>query len=89
MSTLEPINFTRGVPAKKIVWSARGPLEAALLLISLAGLGLVPLRDPSFRIAWLGLFFAICDAVYVSDARVVPSDGIGRSVSMCGRITNS
>jgi len=55
----------------KIVWSARGHLEAALLLTSLAGLGLVPLVyictgiprfgaysfQPPF--AWLGLFFAI------------------------------
>jgi protein-S-isoprenylcysteine O-methyltransferase Ste14 len=55
----------------KIVWSARGRLEAALLLTSLAGLGVVPLvyiftGIPRFAaysfqplFAWLGLFFAI------------------------------
>ena len=54
-----------------VVRSARGPREIALLLVSLAGLGVVPLVyvateiprfaaynfNPSF--AWLGLFFAI------------------------------
>ncbi len=55
----------------KIVWSARGQLEAALLLISLAGLGIVPLvyvftgmpRSAAYTFhplsAWLGLLFAI------------------------------
>ena len=56
---------------KKTVWSARGPLETALLLISLVGLGVVPLvyvatAMPRFAaysfhplLAWMGLFFAI------------------------------
>jgi protein-S-isoprenylcysteine O-methyltransferase Ste14 len=54
-----------------VVRSARGPREIALLLVSLAGLGLVPLvyvatGMPRFTaysfhplFAWLGLFFAI------------------------------
>jgi protein-S-isoprenylcysteine O-methyltransferase Ste14 len=60
--------YARRSRREKIVWSARGPVETALLLISL---GLVPLVyvataiprfttygfDPLF--AWLGLFFAI------------------------------
>jgi protein-S-isoprenylcysteine O-methyltransferase Ste14 len=60
---------------EKIVLSARGPLETALLLISLTGLGLVPLvyvatGIPRFTtysfhslFAWLGLFFAIAALV--------------------------
>jgi protein-S-isoprenylcysteine O-methyltransferase Ste14 len=55
----------------KVVSTARGPLETALLLISLSGLGLVPLiyvatGIPQFAdyrfypaLAWLGAFFAI------------------------------
>src|SRR6476660_5857141 len=35
--------YARRSRREKIVWSARGPAETALLLISLAGLGLVPL----------------------------------------------
>ena len=56
---------------EKIVLSARGPLETALLLISLSGLGIVPLvyvatGIPRFAaysfhpaLAWLGSLFAI------------------------------
>ena len=56
---------------EKVVLSARGPLETALLIISLLGLGLVPLvyvatGIPRFAaysfhpsLAWLGSFFAI------------------------------
>ena len=63
--------YARRSRREKIVWSARGPVEIALLLISLAGLGLVPLvyvatAIPRFATysfhplsAWLGLFFAI------------------------------
>jgi protein-S-isoprenylcysteine O-methyltransferase Ste14 len=63
--------YARRSRRERIVWTARGHLEAALLLISLAGLGLIPLAyvaaeitrfaayefHPSF--AWLGLLFAI------------------------------
>jgi len=63
--------YARRSRREKIVWSARGSVETALLLISLAGLGLVPLvyvatAIPRFAaygfhplFAWLGLFFAI------------------------------
>jgi protein-S-isoprenylcysteine O-methyltransferase Ste14 len=63
--------YARRSRREKIVWSARGSVETALLLISLAGLGLVPLvyvatAMPRFAaygfhplFAWLGLFFAI------------------------------
>jgi protein-S-isoprenylcysteine O-methyltransferase Ste14 len=54
--------YARRSRREKIVWSARGPVETALLLISLAGLGLVPLVYVATaipRFAWLGLFFAI------------------------------
>jgi protein-S-isoprenylcysteine O-methyltransferase Ste14 len=63
--------YARRSRREKIVWSARGPVETALLLISLTGLGLVPLgyvatAIPRFTtysfhplFAWLGLFFAI------------------------------
>src|SRR6201987_5353261 len=63
--------YARGARREKIVRSARGPVETALLLISLTGLGLVPLvyvatSIPRFTtysfhplFAWLGLFFAI------------------------------
>lgn len=56
---------------EKIVWSARGPRETTLLLISLTGLGILPLvyiatAIPHFAaytfrpiLAWLGLLFAI------------------------------
>src|ERR1700740_2092288 len=56
---------------ERVVSSARGPLETALLLVSLSGLGLVPLLYvatgiPRFAaysfypsLAWLGSFFAI------------------------------
>jgi protein-S-isoprenylcysteine O-methyltransferase Ste14 len=56
---------------QKIVWSARGPRETALLLISLTGLGILPLvyvttGVPRFAAyafhpiqAWLGLLFAM------------------------------
>jgi protein-S-isoprenylcysteine O-methyltransferase Ste14 len=63
--------YARRSRRERIVWSARGPLEIALLLISLAGLGVVPLvyvatAIPRFAaysfhslLAWLGLFFTI------------------------------
>src|SRR6201998_971769 len=63
--------YARRSRREKIVWSARGPVETTLLLMSLAGLGLVPLlyvatAIPRFAaysfhplFAWLGLFFAI------------------------------
>src|ERR1700741_169577 len=63
--------YARRSRRQKIVRSARGPVETALLLISLTGLGLVPLGYvatgiPRFTtynfhplFAWLGLFFAI------------------------------
>src|ERR1700730_12110119 len=63
--------YARRSRREKILWSARGPVETALLLISLAGLGIVPLgyvatAIPRFTtysfhplFAWLGLFFAI------------------------------
>src|SRR5215470_499665 len=63
--------YARRSRREKIVSSARGPLENALLLISLSGLGLVPLvyvatEIPRFAahgfypsLAWLGSFFAI------------------------------
>src|ERR1700743_2505178 len=63
--------YARRSRRERIVWSARGPVETALLLISLTGLGLVPLvyvatGIPRFTaysfhplFAWLGLFFAI------------------------------
>ena len=63
--------YARRSRRERIVSSARGPRETALLLISLTGLGLVPLvyiataiphlAAYSFHplLAWLGLFFAI------------------------------
>jgi protein-S-isoprenylcysteine O-methyltransferase Ste14 len=63
--------YARRSRREKIVRSARGPVETALLLMSLTGLGLVPLvyvatGIPRFTaysfhplFAWLGLFFAI------------------------------
>ena len=63
--------YARRSRRERVVWTARGHLEAALLLISLAGLGIVPLAYvaagiPRFAayefhpsLAWLGLFFAI------------------------------
>src|SRR3974390_3299368 len=63
--------YARRSRRERVVWSARGPLETALLLASLSGLGLVPLvyvatDMPRFAaysfhpaLAWLGLFFAI------------------------------
>src|ERR1700761_4097706 len=63
--------YARRSRREKILRSARGPLETALLLISLTGLGLVPLfyvatALPRFAaysfhplLAWLGLFVAI------------------------------
>jgi len=63
--------YARRSRRARVVRSARGPLETALLLISLSGLGLVPLAyvatgmprfaDHSFYpwLAWLGSFFAI------------------------------
>jgi protein-S-isoprenylcysteine O-methyltransferase Ste14 len=63
--------YARRSRREKIVRSARGPAETGLLLISLTGLGLVPLvyvatGIPRFTaysfhplLAWLGLFFAI------------------------------
>ena len=63
--------YARRSRRARVVWSARGPLETALLLISLSGLGLVPLvyvatgiphfADHSFypSLAWLGSLFAI------------------------------
>ena len=70
--------YARRSRRERIVWSARGPVETALLLISLAGLGLVPLvyvatAIPRFAAysfhpcsAWLGLFFAIAALGHVS-----------------------
>jgi protein-S-isoprenylcysteine O-methyltransferase Ste14 len=63
--------YARRSRRERIVSSARGPRETALLLISLTGLGLVPLvyiatAIPHFAaysfhpsLAWLGLSFAI------------------------------
>jgi len=63
--------YARRSRREKVVWSARGPREAALLLVSLTGLGVLPLlyvttAIPHFAAysfhpiaAWLGLFFAI------------------------------
>ena len=63
--------YARRSRRARVVWSARGPLETALLLISLSGLGLVPLfyvatGMPRFAahgfypwLAWMGFFFAI------------------------------
>jgi protein-S-isoprenylcysteine O-methyltransferase Ste14 len=63
--------YARRSRRERVVSSARGPLETALLLISLSGLGLVPLiyiatAVPRFAahsfhpiLGWLGLFFAI------------------------------
>jgi protein-S-isoprenylcysteine O-methyltransferase Ste14 len=63
--------YARRSRRARIVWSARGRLEIALLLTSLSGLGLVPLvyvatGMPRFAahsfypsLAWLGSFFAI------------------------------
>ncbi|HEV2159961.1 protein-S-isoprenylcysteine O-methyltransferase [Bradyrhizobium sp.] len=63
--------YARRSRRARVVWSARGPLEIALLLISLSGLGLIPLvyvatgmprfADHSFypSLAWLGSFLAI------------------------------
>ena len=62
--------YARRSRREKIVWSARGGRETALLLISLAGLGILPLifvatSIPHFASytfhpiqGWLGLFFA-------------------------------
>jgi len=62
--------YARRSRRARIVWSARGRLEIALLLTSLSGLGLVPLvyvatGMPRFAahsfypsLAWLGSFFA-------------------------------
>src|SRR5215475_1931996 len=63
--------YARRSRREKVVRSARGPLETALLLISLSGLGLVPLvyvatGMPRFAaygfhpaLAWLGSLFAV------------------------------
>jgi len=63
--------YARRSRRERVLSSARGPLETALLLTSLAGLGLVPLvyvatAMPRFAaysfhpaLAWLGFFFAI------------------------------
>ena len=63
--------YARRSRRERVVSTARGPLETALLLISLSGLGLVPLvyvatGIPRFAaygfypgLAWLGSFFAI------------------------------
>ena len=63
--------YARRSRRERVLWSARGPLETALLLTSLSGLGLLPLvyvatAMPRFAaysfhplLAWLGLFFAI------------------------------
>jgi len=63
--------YARRSRRQRVISSARGPLETALLLTSLAGLGLVPLvyvatAVPRFAaygfhpaLAWLGFFFAI------------------------------
>jgi protein-S-isoprenylcysteine O-methyltransferase Ste14 len=63
--------YARRSRRERVVSSARGPLESALLLMSLSGLGLVPLvyaatAIPRFAayslhpaLAWLGIFFAI------------------------------
>jgi protein-S-isoprenylcysteine O-methyltransferase Ste14 len=63
--------YARRSRRQRVISSARGPLETALLLTSLAGLGLVPLvyvatAMPRFAaygfhpaLAWLGFFFAI------------------------------
>ena len=63
--------YARRSRREKVVWSARGPRETALLLTSLTGLGILPLiyvatAFPHFAsytfhplAAWLGLFFAI------------------------------
>jgi protein-S-isoprenylcysteine O-methyltransferase Ste14 len=63
--------YARRSRRERIILSFRGPWETVLLLISLAGLGLVPLfyvatAVPRFAahsfhpiLAWLGLFFAI------------------------------
>ena len=63
--------YARRSRREQILWSARGPRETALLLISLTGLGILPLiyvatAIPHFAAytfhpiaAWLGVFFAI------------------------------
>ncbi|MGK7057840.1 protein-S-isoprenylcysteine O-methyltransferase [Bradyrhizobium sp. 1050_B9_N1_2] len=63
--------YARRSRREKVVSSARGPLETALLLISLSGLGLVPLvyvatgiphfaaRSSYPSLSWLGSLFAI------------------------------
>lgn len=63
--------YARRSRREKVVWSARGPLETSLLLISLSGLGLVPLvyvatGIPHFAaysfhpsLAWAGSLVAI------------------------------
>src|SRR3974390_2976215 len=67
--------YARRSRREKIVSSARGPRETALLLTSLTGLGIVPLiyvmtAIPRFAAypfhpiaAWLGLFFAIASLI--------------------------
>lgn len=67
--------YARRSRREKVVWSARGRLETALLLISLSGLGLVPLLYvatgiPHFAaysfhpaLAWLGSLVAIAALV--------------------------
>jgi protein-S-isoprenylcysteine O-methyltransferase Ste14 len=67
--------YARRSRREKILRSARGPRETALLLVSLTGLGILPLiyivtavphfADYVFRPAqaWLGLFFAIAALV--------------------------
>ena len=63
--------YARRSRREKVVWSARGPRETTLLLVSLTGLGVLPLlyvatAIPRFAAysfhpiaAWLGLAFAI------------------------------
>jgi protein-S-isoprenylcysteine O-methyltransferase Ste14 len=63
--------YARRFRRERIVWSARGPRETALLLISLTGLGILPViyvaaAIPHFAAytfrpiqAWLGVLFAI------------------------------
>lgn len=63
--------YARRARRERIMWTARGRLETSLLLMSLTGLGFVPLvyiatSIPKFAayrfyplFAWIGLFFAI------------------------------